>query len=379
MAEKKKILPMNSVKHNLLLREAFKWQAGVATLLTAVMLMIGTTVITFSVARTGMMEARMANNEYRAKEVHEAAEAGLEYGFSWLADNTASWAETQSGIETATPDNPAPAISAGNGDTYNAVVIFSRDPTYKYFVQVTSVATSATDASITATLSQYVSQDSGPLNPSTDVLPFIINGCLNGVNGNPSIFPEGFEGGAGAGPFGVDIATSQNSIESGSACIELGGLGLNGGSLEYNEFSGSAWDRMFSKTRVEIQALADAEVAASVPDAERQYIWVTDSGNFNDSWGSPSNPAILIFAPEAACPKMNGGAVIYGIVFIDSGCPGANGWGGLEIYGSVVVNGDMNNLNANPEFYDWSEVDGGGDLAFPPDSAPKIIGTWSDF
>ncbi|MEE8343271.1 MAG: PilX N-terminal domain-containing pilus assembly protein [Gammaproteobacteria bacterium] len=370
---------MRSAEHNLLFREPLKRQTGVATLLTAVMLMIGTTVITFSVARTGMMEVRMANNEYRAKEVHEAAEAGLEYGFSWLADNTASWAATEAGIETATPDNPAPAINAGNGDTYNAVVIFSRDPVYKYFIQVSSVATSATDASITATLSQYVSQDSGPLNPSTDALPFTINGCLNGVNGNPSIFPEGYEEGSGTGPFGGDIATSQDSTVSGSACIELGALDLNGGSLEYNEFTGSAWDYIFSKTRAEIQALADAEVAASVPDSERRYIWVTDSGNFHDSWGSPSNPVILIFAPEAACPRMNGGPVIYGIVFIDSDCPGANGWGGLEIYGSVIVDGDMNDLNSNPEFYDWSEVDGGGDLAFPPDSAPKIIGTWSDF
>lgn len=370
---------MNSVKHNPLLREAFKWQAGVATLLTAVMLMIGTTVITFSVARTGMMEVRMANNEYRAKEVHEAAEAGLEYGFSWLANNTASWVETQSGIETATPDNPAPVISAGNGDTYNAVVLFSRDPTYKYFIQVTSVATSATDASITATLSQYVSQDSGPLNPSTDPAPFILNGCLSNVNGTPDIFPEGYDGGSGVGPFGEGLTTSQPAIVSGSACIDTGGLNLNGGSIEYGAFSGSAWDYVFSKTRTEIKALADAEVAASVPDSERQYIWVTAPGNFNDSWGSASNPVILVFAPEADCPKINGGSVIYGIVFVDSDCDGANGWGGTEVYGSVVVDGDISKLTANSKFSDWSEVGGTTDLEFPPDSAPKIIGTWSDF
>ncbi|WP_455204724.1 hypothetical protein, partial [Kaarinaea lacus] len=79
------------------------------------------------------------------------------------------------------------------------------------------------------------------------------------------------------------------------------------------------------------------------------------------------------------CPKINGGPTIYGVVFVDSDCPSANGFGGADFYGSAVVNGNINKLNANTDFYQSNGVSILASPTFPDGFAPREIGTWSDF
>ena len=55
-------------------------QRGMATLAVALVLLFAATILSFTVAKTGMMEQRISANEVRAREAAFAAEAALEYG-----------------------------------------------------------------------------------------------------------------------------------------------------------------------------------------------------------------------------------------------------------------------------------------------------------
>jgi Tfp pilus assembly protein PilX len=66
-------------------------QAGLATLMFTVVLLVAITSITFLTAKTLLTEQKIAGNDYRAKELAYAGEAALEYGIGWLNDNTPSF------------------------------------------------------------------------------------------------------------------------------------------------------------------------------------------------------------------------------------------------------------------------------------------------
>ena len=59
-------------------------QRGAATLLVAVVLLVAVTLIVIVTARTAVMEQRISANEVRSKSAFEAAQAGLDFGLSYM-------------------------------------------------------------------------------------------------------------------------------------------------------------------------------------------------------------------------------------------------------------------------------------------------------
>lgn len=59
-------------------------QAGVVTLLTAVVILFMATILVIGVSRTTLMEQRISGNEIRKRQAFEAAEFGLSYGLNYL-------------------------------------------------------------------------------------------------------------------------------------------------------------------------------------------------------------------------------------------------------------------------------------------------------
>ncbi|MDQ2695356.1 MAG: hypothetical protein M3Z21_08255, partial [Pseudomonadota bacterium] len=326
------------------------------------------TLITFTVARTGLVEQQISGNEYRAREAQQAAEAGLEYGIAWLAKNSPSWTAA-GGFETAAPGAAAPAIVAGNGDTYTATVTYRRSTASNLtqrFVTITATATAAADPSITATVRQTTFTHT-VLDPGFNEAPLVVNGCMSGISGNPDIYP------AHGRPA---IVTSQPA-----GCIDEGHLTIhNGGTIEGDAFDTTAWDYVFDITKAQMQSLAAAEAAAGTPLAQRSYFWVTDPGPWHQSLGSPTRHVVLAFAAAAGCPKINGSPVIYGIIYYEheSACD-SEGWGGATVYGGVVFESDLSKFTANPDLYAIDGVVGQDHLNLPPLDAVKVPGTWRDF
>jgi len=81
-------------------------QSGAATLLVSIVLLIGVTLITIFAARVGVMDQRIAGNEYRHKEAQAAADAALDQAASFISENTGLYdgaSSTYSWVDCTTP------------------------------------------------------------------------------------------------------------------------------------------------------------------------------------------------------------------------------------------------------------------------------------
>ena len=360
-------------------------QQGVVTLMMAMVLLVATTLLSIYSTRSAVQEQRIAANEYRAMEVDQASAAGLDYALIWLgtSGNSVTWAAGTDATCVGAVDEigsiAGPAITAANSDSYNLGIVFCRNAAVNTnVIQVTATATAASDASISRTSRVFTRAQPGPMKPSFPMVPLVVGGCLFGANGSPDIWPE---------PAGVAIETRVGSVP----CIDTSSkLGLDGeGSItpagiidDPIPVAIDLWDYVFAMSRAEIQAAAAQEVADGIADPMRKFVWVTSTANWHRDIGSPTNFAVVVFTAAADCPKMNGSVQIYGIVFVDSDCDKANGWGGSDIYGSAVVNGNIGatqKLNANTNFRHEANLTALATPTFPSGFAPREIGTWSDF
>lgn len=79
------------------LHRSVSHQKGAATLLISIVLLIGVTLIVIFAARVGVMDQRIAGNEYRHKEAKAAADAALEQAAAFISNNTELYAGTTGG------------------------------------------------------------------------------------------------------------------------------------------------------------------------------------------------------------------------------------------------------------------------------------------
>ena len=357
-------------------------QRGAAALGITLVLLFILTILAVLGSRVLVQETRSTANELLAARAFEAAEAGLEYGVAWLganappytyvADNapfgtTAACAST--GVCQRIATDQTVAISG-----YTVTVRFRRATVplaSMNYLEVLSYAVSTADSANKAMVRQSVFVS--PFNnnkPGSGAPPLVVNGCLSGVTGTPSLKP------AAAGATG--IISSQPA-----ACLDNGHMNLNGGTKVGNGFTGTAWDYVFPGIpKADMKTLAAAQAAAGLPLSERSVIWVDSTANWHDSVGSlgpPVSPVVLIFSAAAGCPKINGNPRIVGIVYYEGGCD-SQGFGGADLHGSLVYEGSLTKFTANTTLnYNAAVntiVSTGGNLG---GKMPKVAGTWRDY
>ena len=236
-------------------------QRGAATLVVALILLIVTSVITVYGARNSLMEQRITANDYRAVRLAEAAEAGLDYGITWLAGNASSlvWVN-----ETTVPYNvgyqkSSNTITTNLGTTHGLSVFFRRLTNDSRRLQVVATAyekdangvnTSVSRTSTTSVLPKTLA--------SSPTAPLVVDPCLGDVQGNPKLVNLDNAN----GPL---IATSAAAAAV-SGCVNLGNYNKNPSdppispsSIIPNAFTtGTLWDRTFGITQAEMQAAAAA-------------------------------------------------------------------------------------------------------------------------
>lgn len=86
-------------------KSVFK-QTGAATLIVAIVLLLAVTIAAFSAARIGVGEQRTSVNQMRANTAFEVAQAGVEYGVSYLGANNPE-------ITSAPPAAPGGWVNTG--------------------------------------------------------------------------------------------------------------------------------------------------------------------------------------------------------------------------------------------------------------------------
>ena len=152
-----------------------------------------------------------------------------------------------------------------------------------------------------------------------------------------------------------------------------------------------AWNYIFDIPLNEAKARAAAagqvyssdNAVPTGPASTVPFVVYTGSTPFNGSgsriYGSVSEPVVLIMT-DTGCPHLNGGVTVYGFIYYesDTGSP-CNGWGGANVIGSVVLESDGADFNANSEFFDITNLDGGGGGIVFLDDIARIFGTWKDW
>lgn len=409
-------------------RQPLQKQRGVATMFIVVVMVILMAVMALTVSRTGVQEQRMAGNDIRAREAHEAAQAGLEYAKAWANEHTLPGIPvgqssvtidcSPGSLDTGCPDPLTTINGTTSGESYQYSFSYFKAPKS---VRVTATAWSTSDNSITATAEAHIKQTPIQLFGPDAVTPppWVLAGCVTtAATGTPDSFVLSHDG-----------VVAITGTDSDSSCMQQGNLSVSSWEDANNngvqdpgettgnsgfiveEFSGCpstncAWNNSFEMPLNGAMGLAteagnvfgsDIPCGAPNPDEPSIYV-IQNSGNINTgsidgscsgvgvddkTVGTPSTPIVLIIPSSYGCPSFNGGVTIYGIVYYEntSACE-TQGWGGADLYGSVIWEGNIDKPNANSKFIE-TDYEDLGDLDdvfnIGIDYATSIPGTWKDY
>jgi hypothetical protein len=347
-------------------------QGGAASLLIALVLMMLTTLITLSVARTQVTETRITANDNWHSRLRLISQAGWERATTELTVHPPKlkWVSSDHGsalVSHITPDT-------GVEDIETRVTFRKTDDTSR-LVSIQAVTSHHSGTGLTGRISQTV-QLLTVLSPQAEgAPPLVINGCLS------------------AGTPGIDIRPLNSDHDDAadavwhfgdSRCLALDTIDVHGGQrIEIPiPLNNTLWSTLFSVSPEEYAELAVAEL--TLPADQRRY-WLAEpadlvDGKWTRSLGSADTPVVLVFPQASGCPRFAGGVRIVGFVFIDSACPDPLADTSLEITGTLGINGDADTGNGSIRLNHIQTVESGQTrLSFPVLRAVKIPGTWNDF
>ena len=345
-------------------------QNGAATLLIALVLMMALTVVTLSVARTQLVEQRIANNHHWHTRLFLLAESALAEGSQLLEHSPYSLdrspAPGRNGeLSRMTLDNGMSAI--------NTQLVLERQNPSAAFVSVQGTSQRTDGSSLQARASQFVRPLSvlSPLGESAP--PLVINGCLSPTTAALDVRPLNAD---------LDQAGDAVWLNSDLHCPPMSGIDLHGGNITERELAEDLWSLLFSIDRNTFFAMAAEQ--ADLPAHERTY-WVAEdenliAGRWMQSAGTPQRPVALYFSAETGCPEFAPAVLVYGVVFIDADCSDPVATQTFELYGSLMING---NLNAAGALLRLSHIQVADDrqtrLHFPVVRSIAVPGSWRDF
>jgi len=387
-------------------------QHGVATLMVSVVLLLLLTIMSFTAARMAVQQQRLAGTDLHTREAHEAAEAGLEFALAWLRQNACNQGSCDPAVCNTDCFPGVGDISVGSGYSFSPRVSFTVQP--GGFLLVQSTAVSNEDSDIRSVVQQVIRQ-TDLLTPSgRSAPPVVVDGCSSGNTGTTDIFPR---------PGAKAMISLDLKGQSLTDCLDVGHISFklcddNGTQVLCSADTGlqidvtgpaylgdesanrpntiyAAWDYIFTEPLAEAkQKAADAgQVYTSDNDIpagdapEVPYIVYDSRLPFNRNAnqghiGSPTRPVIIIVPAARNCPTFNGSSKIYGFIYFENEDACRNeGWGGTDVYGSVIYEGDGNKFTGNANLFDVGNLDGGGeeDTTLILDDIAKALGSWKDW
>lgn len=314
-------------------------QRGAITLVVSLGILTLSTLVGFAVSRAMLMEQKLTNNEVRAMQAFDAAEAGMMQAYSYLSEYPADTAYAA----TAAVGTAAVSVSvAALPDSKPALLLSARG--------------SADDHSAGASISQHVLR----LNtlPGMPVVPLIARGSLtfSGAAGvrNPEGHSTLWSGGNLALGTHPDTATSVPDLADANypACLEIpascvlatasrpaqpgvdilaqdASLGALSTAEFFQNFFGMTPQR-YRSTLVRIDT-AGTSAQAALHLAHDTVIWVEGNHSFNGATVGCSTP----LSGSQQCPPASQGP---SVVIVNGN---ANIVGPLHFYGMLFVLGEL--------------------------------------
>jgi len=191
------------------LTQSLHRQAGVATLIATVVLLVVVTISALMVARSAFFELKVSGSDIRDKEAYASAISGLDYGIQWLINGNEVWSlldpDDGSGVKGAVAYAPNPGLNAvqraddytfdpdGDGTPTISYELMSDENEAAAIVRARSRATAVKTSEVTKGVEVMVIKAS-LLRPSIiDGPPLVVDHCIpesaDVVGGTPKIFP----------------------------------------------------------------------------------------------------------------------------------------------------------------------------------------------
>lgn len=378
-------------------------QRGVVTLVISLVILLLSTFVVFNVSKAIMLEQKISNNDSRAKQAFEAAEAGMNVAMHYLDSNPDVNADGILDINVFDPD--ADGFGTSNSMTIgNAAVTVTITGTLMA-PAITAVGLSD-DRSATRTIRQAMTTidplPGRPANPLTTRGSVTINGSANVVNqeGFSTIWSgEDIQLGSSSGsstkvpniahngyPACMDIPltcqTVSTSLNQGVG-VDVIENDSSLGDLTADEFFMNFFGmtpEAYRATMVTIDTTnpSDADLAVG------EVIWVQGNatlGNItvgctqsvtggNKCPDNKTKPSIIIVNGDVS---FTGTPQFYGILFVRGN---ASMSGNTTVYGSAIISGNATNTTGSLDIFYSSKVVQDTALA---GASSASAGTWRDF
>jgi len=369
-------------------KHSIRYQKGVVTIVTAVVLLIVITILALLTARVVIFETRVTANEVRAVEAFENAMTGL----------TSVLAYYHSG-----EDRSEAALEALE-DTVNVPPTWSVEdvePAGRGLrVQVRGYSADTTATSLVEQVIMGTASLASPINTpltSKGIVALGGSGVVKNPEGNFTVWSgsaidvdhnatggQGFTQVKNPTGDGLIISTDQNYVGSDVIDSDTALSSLTDDEMFENFISGTEYDNAAYDTGFDFykEMIATMNVSADAADTLKgrrdTVIVVTGDlvlgGGFTDenSIGSVDQPVILVVDGNL---DFNGNAEVYGVVYVRGNLQSATG--NPEIMGSLIVEGDAPSSGNVTIIYDSSTVGNAGMLG-PAIFMPGLWRDWQD-
>lgn len=366
-----------------------KWvnQTGGATFLTAVILLVVTTMIALFAANISRNVDKEVANQARSKQAFSAAEAGLEFGISYLRQNystiIASPASGYINYSNASTSN----ITQADGSRYS--VVYTNPTVNNYtLILVTSTGTSA-DNTATRTVQQQIQSDSIVGNYGNTSLVSMGeidiggNAVIQNTVSNQTILSGG----------SVEFSGSGHTVTSGGTVSSASGTGadVTENSNTLSSMSNSDFFATYFGTTntdsVKTQIVnyysnnSNTNYSTTLNGKTGTSIWVdqgsgsTATINGNTTIGSAASPVLMVVNGNLS---ISGNVTIYGFIYIMGTSNVDTLTGNITINGGLATTGNFNITGSSELTYDptiLTNLSNQNSLRY----YAKVAGTWKDF
>lgn len=358
-------------------------QRGYALLATATMILLGTSITALIVTKSMYFEQKNQSNQYQLRMAFQAAEAGLEYGISYLLNNQSAVlvdSNTDGFIDVYT--NPAiNDVTLSNGSSYNITYTNTTANSYRT-IEVASTGYSNNGES-QRTIRELLT-----------IYPLLVNNPPAGIVTRNNVSLGGdvsiantqtgktiWSGGGVSlsGSAGTDAGNGTGSTSSsmGSDIIQNdSGLSNLSADQFFQAFFGQTKTQAQQNSNLIYNNSSNTDMSSTLNGVTGKAIWINQTGgearfHGNTTIGSAAQPVVLIVNGPL---KMNGTVTIYGVVYV-IGDWNNDGGGSLTINGGVIVEGTLSSTGTPNVTYNQSIL---GNLA-EVGQYVKVPGSWRDF
>ncbi len=361
-------------------------QSGASLLIMTLILMSLTMVIIIFAANYGAMQSKSIANINRQQQAMNAAQAGLEFGITYLTVNNATiLASPVSGHLAAFSNSSVTNVALSNGSKFS--ITYSNPIANDYTLILISSTGTSDDNSATVGVSQLVKYGSMLLNipgaPLVSIGSVALGGNSEIVNtyNNTTVVSGSTVSMSGSSETTLSSGTSsspgniQSDIQQNSSSLSA---------ISANDFFASYFGQSPSTIKSSVQNYYTNNVATNYSDQLNgktgTSIWIDQTSglatlNGSTTIGSVTNPVLLIINGDI---RFNGNLTIYGYVYV-------NGTATSTIIGNTTIIGGISNTGA------LSSASGSVEVSYSPTVLAnlqnnasmryyaKVPGSWKDF